>query len=114
MPQWRENRYWGIVDAGGQIVNMDALRHLARPYVIAAPEGVHTGRGDGIRGTLTLRVDRSHKDQPVQIGWSALTLTAGPSVTGTCVTSSHWDATTGRLTLTLDAGVGCQVSLRAA
>jgi hypothetical protein len=108
--QWRENRYWGIVDAGGQIVNMGALRHLARPYVIAAPEGVHPGRGDGIRGTLALRVDRSHADQPVEIGWSAMTL-SGPTTTGTCVNSSHWDATTGRLTLQLDPGVGCQIAL---
>jgi aryl-phospho-beta-D-glucosidase BglC (GH1 family) len=108
--QWRENRYWGIVDAGGQIVNMDALRHLARPYVIAAPNGVHPGRGDGIRGTLTLRVDRSHADQPIEIGWSAVTL-SGPRVTGTCVNSSHWDATTARLNLKLDSGVGCQISL---
>jgi aryl-phospho-beta-D-glucosidase BglC (GH1 family) len=111
--QWRENQFWGIVDAGGQIVNMNALRHLARPYVIAAPGGVHPTRGNGIQGTLTLRVDRSHADQPVEIGWSALTL-AGPVVTGTCVNSSHWDATTGRLTLKLDPGMGCQVSLRAA
>jgi hypothetical protein len=111
--QWRENKYWGIVDAGGQIVNMDALRHLARPYVMAAPDGVHAGRGDGLRGTLTLRVDRSHADQSVEIGWSALTL-RGPVVTGTCVNSSHWDATTGRLTLQLDSGMGCQVTLRAA
>jgi aryl-phospho-beta-D-glucosidase BglC (GH1 family) len=108
--QWRENRYWGIVDAGGQIVNMDALRHLARPYVIAAPNGVHPGRGDGIRGTLTLRVDRSHADQSIEIGWSAVTL-AGPRVTGTCVNSSHWDATTARLNLKLDSGVGCQISV---
>jgi aryl-phospho-beta-D-glucosidase BglC (GH1 family) len=108
--QWRENRYWGIVDAGGQIVNMDALRHLARPYVIAAPNGVLPGRGDGIRGTLTLRVDRSHADQPIEIGWSAVTL-AGPRVTGTCVNSSHWDATTARLNLKLDSGVGCQISV---
>jgi aryl-phospho-beta-D-glucosidase BglC (GH1 family) len=110
--QWRENRYWDIVGASGQIVNMDALRHLARPYVIAAPDGVHPGRGDGVHGTLALRVDRSHADQPVEIGWSALTL-AGPAVTGTCINSSHWDATTGRLTLMLDPGVGCQVSLQA-
>jgi len=110
--QWRENRYWGIVDAAGQIVNADALRHLARPYIVAAPDGVHPGRGDGVHGTLALTVDRSHTDQPVEIGWSALTL-AGPSVAGTCVSSSHWDATTGRLTLQIDPGIGCQVALRA-
>jgi hypothetical protein len=55
-------------------------------------------------------VDRSHADQPVDIGWSALTL-AGPAVTGTCIDSSHWDATTGRLTLQLEPGAGCQVTV---
>ena len=110
--QWRENRWWGIVDASGQIVNMDALRHLARPYVIAAPAGVHPGRGDGVHGTLALSVDSSHADQPIQVGWSAITLT-GPAVAGTCVNSSHWDATAGRLTLQLDSGAGCQVTVRA-
>jgi hypothetical protein len=111
--QWRESRWWGIVDRSGQLVNMEVLRHLARPYMIAAPPGIHAGRGDGLRGTLTIRVDATHADQPIEIGWSALTLT-GPIVGGTCVNSSHWDATTGRLTLQLDAGVGCQVTLRTA
>jgi endoglycosylceramidase len=110
--QWRENKYWGIVDSGGQIVNMDALRHLARPYVIAAPSGVHPGRGDGVRGTLAIRVEAAHSDQPVEIGWSALTLTA-PALAGTCVHSSHWDATTARLTVQLEAGAGCQITVRA-
>jgi endoglycosylceramidase len=110
--QWRENQYWGIVDAGGQIVNMDALRHLARPYVIAAPSGVHPGRGDGVHGTLAIRVDTAHSDQPVQIGWSAVTL-MGPAVTGTCVDRSQWDAMTARLTLELEAGAGCQINIRA-
>jgi hypothetical protein len=86
------------------------LRHLARPYVIAAPSGVHPSRGDGLRGTLTIRVDAGHADQPIVIGWSALTLTA-PVVTGTCLASSQWDATTGRLTLQIDTGKGCQLTL---
>jgi hypothetical protein len=111
--QWRESRSWGIVDRAGQLVNTEVLRHLARPYMIAAPTGVHAGRGDGLHGTLTIRVDAGHADQPIEIGWSALTLT-GPIVGGTCVNSSHWDTTTGRLTLQLDAGVGCQLTLRAA
>jgi len=42
------------------------------------------------------------------IGWSALTLPA-PVVTGVCLASSKWDATTGRLTLQVDPGAGCQV-----
>jgi endoglycosylceramidase len=110
--QWRENRYWGIVDAADQLVNREALRHLARPYLIAAPAGVRAGRGNGVRGSLTVTVNGSHADQPVVIGWSAVTLTA-PLATGTCLASSHWDATSGRLTLQLDTGAGCQVSVRA-
>ena len=93
-------------------MNRDALRHLARPYVIAAPGGVHPGRGDGVRGTLAIRVDASHANQEVQIGWSAVTLT-GPAVTGSCVHSSHWDATTARLTLQLEAGAGCRIDIQA-
>jgi len=80
--QWRENKFWGIVDARGQIVNMDALRHLARPYLIAAPKGVRAGHGDGLRGQLRLEVGASHGSQPVVIGWSALTL-AAPTASGT-------------------------------
>ncbi len=111
--QWRENQYWGIVDRGGKIVNMNALRHLARPYVIAAPAGVHPGRGDGVRGALQLKVDGSHTDVPIVVGWSALTLTA-PVASGTCLNSSHWDATMGRLMLQLDPGRGCSLTLTAA
>ncbi len=110
--QWRENQYWGIVDAGGQLVNLPVLRHLARPYLIAAPSGVRAGRGDGLTGRLTLTISASHADQPVEVGWSALTLSA-PVATGTCLTSSHWDAGTGRLTLSIDPGSGCQLTIAA-
>jgi hypothetical protein len=91
---------------------MDALRHLARPYLIAAPAGVHPSRGDGVRGSLTIRVDASHADQAVVVGWSALSLTT-PVVSGTCLRSSQWDAISARLTLELDAGKGCQLTLHA-
>lgn len=110
--QWRENKYWGIVDAGGQIANMEALRHLARPYVIAAPAGIHTGRGDGLRGTLQVKADASHANQPIVIGWSGLTISA-PIASGICLNSSHWDALTSRLSLQLDAGSACQITIRA-
>ncbi|HEY8737605.1 MAG TPA: cellulase family glycosylhydrolase [Candidatus Dormibacteraeota bacterium] len=110
--QWRENRYWGVVDAAGRVVNMEALRHLARPYVIAAPPGVHPGRGDGVRGRLDLQIDGAHADLPVVVGWSAVTL-AAPHPTGTCLKSSAWDASSGRLTLQLDTGVRCQVVIDA-
>ena len=110
--QWRENRYWGIVDAAGQLVNRNALRHLARPYLIAAPVGVRAGHGDGIRGNLTITVNATHADQPIEIGWSAVTLTA-PTADGVCLAASHWDATSGRLTLQVDPAAGCRVIVRA-
>ncbi len=109
--QWRENKYWGIVDAGGQVVNLDMLRHLARPYVVAAPSGIHPARGDGVRGRFRIKADASHSNQQIIIGWSGLTLSA-PIATGSCLNSSQWDATTGRLKLTLDPGVGCQITIQ--
>ena len=111
--QWRESRWWGMVDRAGQLVNKDDLRHIARPYVIAAPAGVRPGRGDGVRGDLTIQVNAGHADQPIVVGWSALTLMA-PVVAGTCLASSQWDATAGRLTLQVDSGKGCQLTLRTA
>jgi len=110
--QWRENQYWGIVDAGGQIVNREALRHLARPYVIAAPAGVHPGHGDGVKGTLSIGVGASRTDQSILVSWSALTLPA-PVARGTCLTGSHWDPITARLTLEVGPGAGCQVTVGA-
>lgn len=109
--QWRESRFWGMVDRDGQLVNRDVLRHLARPYVIAAPTGVHPGRGDGVHGTLTIRVDATHADQPIIVGWSSLTLTA-PIVSGSCLANSQLDTTIARLTLQVDTGKGCQLTLR--
>lgn len=108
--QWRENQYWGIVDAGGQIVNMDTLRHLARPYVIGAPSGIHSAHGDGLHGTLRFKADASHSDQQIVIGWSGLTLSA-PIASGVCLNSSQWDPTTGRLKLQLDPGAGCEITI---
>jgi hypothetical protein len=109
--QWRENKYWGIVDAGGQLVNMEALRHLARPYAIAAPDGVHPGRGDGLHGRLSITVSAAHAQLPIVISWSALTLSA-PVASGGCLRSSHWDATAARLTLELEPGTGCHLTIQ--
>ncbi|MDQ6711011.1 MAG: glycoside hydrolase family 5 protein [Candidatus Dormibacteraeota bacterium] len=110
--QWRENRYWGIVDRAGQVGNSDALRHLARPFLRAAPAGVHAGRGDGLHGRLGLRVDRSHADLPVIVSWSAATLGA-PAATGSCLRRSTWDAAVSRLTLELGTAAACQISITA-
>ncbi|HSO92993.1 MAG TPA: cellulase family glycosylhydrolase [Candidatus Dormibacteraeota bacterium] len=109
---WRENRYWGIVDAAGRLVNRNALRHLARPYIVAAPAGVRAGLGDGVHGRLQLQVDQSHAPLSLVVGWSALTLGA-PVAAGTCLASSQWDPATGRLALELDPGAGCRISITA-
>ncbi len=111
--QWRENRYWGIVDASGRLVNRVALRHLARPYIIAAPTGVRSSGGDGLHGRLKLQVDQSHAPLPVMVGWSALAL-GTPRATGDCLVSSSWDAVGARLILQLNAGAGCTVVVASA
>ncbi|HYM50545.1 MAG TPA: cellulase family glycosylhydrolase [Candidatus Limnocylindrales bacterium] len=110
--QWRQNRYWGIRDAKGNLVNLSILQHLARPYLQAAPAQVTAGRGDGVRGALTVTVAATHGDQPVAIGWSALTLPS-PAVTGSCVTSSQWDASLSQVVLDLKSGEGCTVHISA-
>jgi len=111
--QWRENKYWGIRDASGEQVNLDFLRHLARPYLAAAPANVSAGRGDGLAGRLSLNVAASGAPTPISVGWSSLTLKA-PVVTGPCVTSSAWDAAGGRLMIEVKPGVACRIDLAAA
>jgi endoglycosylceramidase len=107
--QWRQDSHWSVADRDGT-VDMDWLRHLARPFVAAAPDGVRGGRGDGIAGRLTVHVAAAHGDTAVIVSWPSFTLRA-PVVSGTCVASSSYDAATARLTLQLRAGQGCQVAL---
>jgi len=107
--QWRQDHHWSVEDRAGD-VDMDWLRHLARPFLAAAPIGVHAGRGDGVHGTLALHVDASHGDAPVLVSWPGYTLSA-PVVSGSCVESSTYDAATARLLLRLVAGRGCAVAL---
>lgn len=111
--QWRENKYWGIRDASGEHVNLDFLRHLARPYLAAAPANVSAGRGDGLAGRLSLNVAASGALIPISVGWSSLTLKA-PVVTGPCVTSSAWDPAAGRLMIEVKPGTSCRIDLAGA
>ncbi len=108
--QWRDIPTWGIRSADGTQLNTDFLKHLARPFVVAAPAGVTGGRGDGIHGSLAIEVSPVHGDQPVVVSWSALTLPA-PVVSGSCVQSSAWDADHARLQLTLDPNSGCTIQV---
>jgi len=109
--QWREGTPWGVADASGK-VDTAWLQHLARPFVALAPPGVVGGRGDGLRGALTVHVAASHGAQPAVVSWPAFTL-AAPQASGSCLASSSWDQASARLTLDLTPGAGCDVSLRA-
>jgi endoglycosylceramidase len=111
--QWRENRYWGIRDKSGQRVNISFLRHLARPYLAAAPDGVKASRGDGLAGRLSITVAASHAPGTIIVGWSALTLKA-PIVSPPCVASSAWDAAAGRLMIEVKPATACRIDLAAA
>jgi endoglycosylceramidase len=108
--QWRETGGWGMRDADGGAVDWAYLRHVARPYLQAAPLGVRGGRGDGQDGHLEVRVDAAHGDGEVVVAWPAVTLRA-PHASGTCLAASTWDRGAGRLTLSLRPGLGCTLSL---
>jgi len=108
--QWRESKYWGVRDRAGSYVNMDALHHLARPFLAAAPGGVLAGRGDGVAGRLDLYVDAGHGDFPVLVSWPELTL-GTPALSGSCTAGSSWDQAGARLTISLRPGEGCDLHL---
>lgn len=108
--QWRENRFWGIRDASGDHLNVDFLRHLARPFLAAAPQGVTAARGDGVAGRLSLIVVAAHAPDPIVVGWSGLTLKA-PLVSASCVRSSAWDPAAGRLTIEMRPDSACRIEL---
>lgn len=108
--QWRESLSWGIRDAGGGAIDREYLRHLARPYAVAAPPGVRGGRGDGLRGHLALEVAAGHGEGAVEVAWPAGTL-GPPGAAGSCLAGSSWDPASARLTLTLLAGRGCTVDV---
>jgi len=111
--QWRESSGWGIRDEAGTRLDMSFLRHLARPYLAAASPRVHEGRGNGVDGSITVRVDPGADDAVVALSWPELTLGAPAPVTASCVVVQSWDPHTSRLWLTLSAA-GCSLSVRAA
>jgi endoglycosylceramidase len=110
--QWRQDWGWGVRNHRGDVLHLELLRHLARPFVAAAPRGVRGGRGGGLAGSLAIAIDPEHADSPVVVSWPALTLPE-PLVTGDCVRSSHWDPEAARLTLWLRPAVGCTVQITA-
>jgi endoglycosylceramidase len=108
--QWRQDDHWSVEDAGG-VVDLDWLHHLARPFLAAAPVGVRGGRGDGVRGTLTVHVDAVRGAGGAVVSWPAYTLGPPRLVRGACLASWRWDDAAARLTLALRPGVGCDILL---
>jgi hypothetical protein len=108
--QWRENRYWGIVDRAGALANLTALRHLARPYLLASPPGVTQSGADGVKGRLTISVAGGQSSQPLVVGWSKLTL-GKPAVSGNCQFTSSWDPQGSRLTIRIAGSGACSLSI---
>ena len=97
--QWKESRSWGVVTADGSYTDIGWLQHLARPFLAVAPAGVTAGHGDGVHGSLTVRVGGTRGPGTVEISWPVLTLGV-PRASGSCVGAAAWDGTSARLTLT--------------
>jgi len=100
--QWREDSAWGIRDSTGH-TDTTLLAHLARPYLAAAPSGVHASRADGVHGALTITVDATYAGGQIDVAWPLLT-TAAPVLTGSCSATPQWDAARARLTISVANG----------
>jgi len=109
--QWREDSPWGVRSTAGSI-DTALLVHLARPYLAAAPAGVHADGADGVHGTLRVTVDGAYRGGAIDIAWPLLT-TAAPRVAGSCVGLPRWDANRARLTITVDGPAPCTMRITA-
>jgi hypothetical protein len=109
--QWREDSSWGIRDGAGH-TDTALLAHLARPYLAAAPTGVHSYAADGVHGDLTVTVDGAYQGGPIDIAWPLLS-TAAPLVSGNCSGVPQWDASRARLTIAVDGSTPCTMQLNA-
>lgn len=108
--QWRQDQGWGIRNLAGDHLDLGFLRHLARPFMVFAPSGVKAGAADGVHGSLTIQVATTHGAGTIEVAWSTLTLST-PRVDGSCIRQSSWDGAAARLTLTLEPGAGCRITL---
>jgi endoglycosylceramidase len=107
--QWRQDGGWGIRSGDGNRLNLAALERIARPYLEAAPEGVAGAETAG-GAALSIEVRSRHGDQPVLVGWPAITR-GQPRVTGACLIG--WTADGSDLELRLRPGAGCRIEVAA-
>jgi aryl-phospho-beta-D-glucosidase BglC (GH1 family) len=108
--QWREDSPWGIRDSAGH-TNTTALAHLARPYLAAAPAGVHAV-ADQASGALTVTLDAAYAGGPIDISWPLLT-SALPLVAGSCTGAPYWQPTRARLTIAVVGPTPCTLDVTA-
>jgi hypothetical protein len=109
--QWREDSPWGIRDSAGH-TDTAVLRHLARPYLAAAPTGVHSQGADGIAGILTVTVDAGFQGGAIDVAWPLLT-TAAPQVGGNCGGVPRWDPVRARLSIVIEGPAPCSMPITA-
>lgn len=106
--QWREDSPWGVRDTAGH-TNLTLLGHLARPYLLAAPTGVSSVAPLAAGVTLALTVDPRYDGATIDVAYPALR--HPPQVGSTCAgLASHWDPTTARLVITVQAGNVCTIA----
>jgi endoglycosylceramidase len=100
--QWREDSAWGVRDSAGH-TDATLLAHLARPYLAAAPSGVHASGADGVQAALTITVDGRYEGGPIDIAWPLLT-TSALVLRGSCSATPRWDAARARLIISVADG----------
>lgn len=108
--QWRQDWGWGVRNDAGDFFNTEFYRHLARPFLAAAPAGVRAGRGDGLHGYLRLTVASDHTEAPALVAWPAASL-GPPAVSGTCVDRWSWEPRLGQVVLSFAPDAACSVEL---
>jgi hypothetical protein len=109
--QWREDdNNWRVRSFDGQSYDKGFLAHMARPYLAMAPSGVRGGRGDGVRGRISINVAAGHQEGGAELAWSTLTLPP-PKAEGSCLRSVTWDPERDRLTLDFTPGAACTVEV---
>ncbi len=110
--QWREGSAWGVRDTAGA-TDTTLLRHLAQPYLAAAPAGVAASGADGVEGTLRITIGRGYGGGAIAVAWPLLT-TSAPVVAGNCAADALWNDAQARLTITVRGNLPCSLRLAAA
>lgn len=110
--QWRQDDGWGIRSEAGHAVDLSFLRHLARPYVQAAPAAVMFSGADGVRGRLTIHVAGPASGQPIVVSWPALTLPPPAVAAQGCTAATRYTESVLTLEVTASAAT-CTLTLTA-